>query len=120
MTTDGETDGGRCPFHQKGDLDGICTCPHCPRCGYTKFDQQLHGDHQLCPGEIPDTKAGAESQPPDEVSARSRAPRRPITVRFPTGDYEHLEMLAKEDTRSPGDFIRWLVRHEWLRRQGEI
>ncbi len=28
----------------------------CPKCGYTKEDQAIHGDHYLCTGTIPGTK----------------------------------------------------------------
>ena len=27
--------------------------PQCPKCGYTKEDAQIHGDHHLCSGKIP-------------------------------------------------------------------
>lgn len=30
-----------------------CKCPRCPKCGYTRKDQQIHGDHYLCTGTIP-------------------------------------------------------------------
>lgn len=41
--------------------DGELTClsnivpdePRCPKCGYSKKDAQLHGDHHLCSGRIP-------------------------------------------------------------------
>lgn len=27
--------------------------PHCPKCGYTKTDALINGDHYLCSGKIP-------------------------------------------------------------------
>jgi hypothetical protein len=34
--------------------------PRCPRCGYTKVDALIHGDHRLCGGSIPNPEEHKE------------------------------------------------------------
>lgn len=35
-------------------LPGQTKHGHCPKCGYTAKDQEIHGDHHLCDGKIPE------------------------------------------------------------------
>ena len=43
-----------------GEQEAVNKEPHCPVCGYTKQDVELHLDHYLCSGTIPDKEAKDE------------------------------------------------------------